>query len=269
MCVVCHETVRVPVRLMCFPCVKPARGPSCNSITRVCRMCARRYLELDKPVSERSREPKRCLTCSATVYTMTLDEDCAVELDYWMIRNDPFSGYGCPHVEKGCAFTGTQQDLETHLHGFCPFRTVQCELCRTAYTSEHEEQHHAECPFRVICGLCEAAVVRHDLEHHMNLEHEHSKCEQCGAWIDQRVWQRHVTTQCPERRLPCPVCAVEVRVVEWTSHLANEEASLASEMGTCLAKLTQCTRTLQKIAQAKFTVLKDLGAQARDNQANV
>lgn len=168
-CLICHEPVRVPVQLTCFPCRQ--EPPSCHDICRVCLLCARLYLGLDKPHALRSSRVK-CLTCDAVACPPILDTGTSYRKDYLLMSRDRMD-YPCPYP---CGFRGSQMDLDRHLQD-CPYRIVQCPAsggdgrCNMTYRACEERKHWSECYFYVFCRVCGDYVDKDGYFYHMHRHH--------------------------------------------------------------------------------------------------
>lgn len=250
-CPICHDVARVPTRITCFPCVKPKRGPACNSLTRVCWTCARRFLELDRPKHQRSNESKRCLTCPAQVHTSLLDEEDALDVDYITMTRDDNIDYACPWNDA-CSFRGSQQALETHLLDACPSRPHTCPLCNEWMRCDQASQHVATCSACTTCVLCADRLPHIQVPQHMHDVHERTWCNQCCVWIPAVHMERHLAHECPQRLLTCPVCVTAVRAIEWVQHLATDEMNISRQMNHAMTRLQNCTQDLQRLHVAKL-----------------
>lgn len=213
-CSICHESVRVPVRLTCFPCdVKPGQ-PSCNSITRVCLCCAREYLQLNKKRGDRIAI-RKCLTCPATVQCAHLSSYNSYEKDFLIMSLDTRDDYQCPHE---CSFQGTQNNLNHHLHSECPRRIVFCKLCRAVYPAEDENAHAAVCPERFCCVKCNEHIPIYEQKAHYQDMHDMQKCRFCHELVESNGFSAHYEA-CPERPRDCPQCGRPVARCQLYDHM--------------------------------------------------
>lgn len=218
-CCICHEAVRVPVRFICFPCQRPPNQPSCNSITRVCLMCAREYLQLNKPRSQRTHS-RKCLTCPATVRCSHLNAFLAYEKDYLFMSFDTHSHYSCFYRHQGCEFQGTQNELDHHLQSDCLYRIISCSHCKMYYEARNTTHHLTECPQLFCCHLCGVYLSIKNKDEHLVTIHSLRRCPYCQEWIHLSNFPQHLQT-CPERPCECVQCHQMIERKEMYNHLVN------------------------------------------------
>lgn len=191
------------MRFTCFPCNNEPGRPSCNSITRVCLVCAREYLQLNKKRSERVHT-RKCITCPATVRCANLQAITSYEKDFFMMSHDYKEDYPCFYDKQGCSFQGTQNKLDHHIQSECIFRTISCRLCKVYYQAHLEEDHIISCRERFCCFHCEEFIpLREEREHY--LSHDLQKCHYCHQWISCSTFEQHCRN-CPECPRACIYC---------------------------------------------------------------
>lgn len=218
-CCICHENVRVPVRFTCFPCKNEPNHPSCNSITRVCLICAREYLQLNKKRSERIFY-RKCLTCPAIVKCSTLSALNSYEKDYFMMSHDSKDDYHCFYEHEGCCFVGAQNNLDHHIQTECSFRVISCRYCRVYYQAKNEETHILKCKERFQCLYCfEHVPLQEEKEHFLEC-HQQKKCPYCCRYTSSASFDQHLV-DCPERPRECPSCHEKVSKYQMYDHLVE------------------------------------------------
>lgn len=216
-CSICQDNARVPVRFTCFPC-RSEIGPSCNSISRVCLMCAREYLQLNKKRSERILY-RKCITCPVTVQCSKLKAIHSYEKDYFIMSHDQRKDYPCFHDRQGCIFKGTQNELDHHIQTECSFRIISCRLCKSYYQAQEEQQHVYSCPQRFCCFHCEEFIPLYEEKEHY-LSHDLKKCIYCHRWIATSLLEQHII-QCPECPRECIYCNKRVQKQQMYNHIAG------------------------------------------------
>lgn len=200
-CCICHDHVRVPVRFTCFPCKTQPGKPSCNSITRVCLLCAREYLQLNKKRSDRTTH-RKCLTCPAQVRCSTLCAINSYEKDFLMMTHDKREDYKCFHDD--CSFKGTQNGLDHHIQTECPYRIISCQYCKLYYQAMEETTHITTCPEYSCCFYCKKYIPKQEERRHYK-EHNLQNCRYCYKWVHNDVYIQHKNT-CPEKPYECVYC---------------------------------------------------------------
>lgn len=221
-CKICFEPCVIPVSFTCFPCSQSEMGmPSCNSMTRVCLSCARRYLELDRPRRQRSDE-KRCLFCRAVVNPRRLNALKSYTKDFLIMSMDPRTDYPCVH--PGCPFTGTQMELDHHVREDCPLRDCTCSGCH-AYIRFCDRDDHIRsgCPGYKKCRYCEERILivpRSSMDDHLVAHHQMERCSSCHMLVHTEYpgMQAHRSQYCPARILNCNLCGASVVASDMENH---------------------------------------------------
>lgn len=203
-CIICYQRVRVPVRFICFPCKHTHGRPTCNSMIRVCLMCAREYLQLTKYRYERDNQ-RKCLTCPAKTVLYRLNATNAYEKDFLMMRNDSCADYSCFNSEKGCNFHGTQNQLDNHNQNDCEYRIVLCLHCRLTYQFNEKEEHYLICEGKKTCDHCEKRIVKSDYLYHLKNDHNMTTCYYCDLSILVSELSHHLEN-CLDRPYRCDEC---------------------------------------------------------------
>lgn len=255
-CLICHDPVRVPVQLTCFPCQRGDGGKSCNDMTRICLECARTYLELDKPFFAR-RTCIKCLTCDATTNPYNLKTEDAYRKDYLFMSLDAKTDYQCFH----CAFSGSQSDLEKHVHSDCIYRYTVCNgrgdegRCCLPYRVCDRKEHQSKCPFFTFCTQCEDYVPKDEYSSHIQIQHSHRQCLYCQASfpIDSEEWCTHVV-ECEWRPILCKLCTN--RPVRRKEYLAHLQSHIQHE-SRCLQELTRHMAERQHRIQMAINLLQN------------
>lgn len=216
-CPICLEKVRLPVRLRCFPCSQDTIKRHCFSIVRFCLLCARRFLELHKPILERSRVLK-CLYCTSTCDLTTIDITKAYERDYLLFSIDIQTLHRCPW----CPFQGTQEKLDDHIRKECPETETYCFSCKQFF-KEYDIEHKIKCPLYIYCRICEDYVKETYESVHMKNVHQKVYCGCCHTWND-RVEDHSI--RCPNRSVKCTFCKKSIffscRQQHWTMHMKEQ-----------------------------------------------
>jgi hypothetical protein len=254
-CLICQEDVRVPVELTCFRCPKqnngsnPNIGPSCNDFIRVCMMCARDYLELNKVPRERKGSCK-CLICNTRVNPQNLSgAGSCYKKDYCYMRLDSRTNYPCFHSEKGCEFTGTQQQLDNHIQYDCQYRMTSCP-CGTLYRVCDKEKHRASCHHYRLCPDCETYVLNIDFRNHLRDNHSKEICphEGCGKIISRDSFNVH-KDKCLHRIVKCPRCLGPVPAVVYSTHIGNHIRACQQNISGFMEEIDKATAEMSKLIE--------------------
>lgn len=215
LCQICHEGVKVPVYFTCFPCGSHNRhGIQCNSIGRVCLLCAREYLQLNRPSHERIHT-RKCLTCNAVVNLTHLKALNAYKKDYMLMSLDHRKTIPCFHTE--CSFQGTQNELERHQRDECHFRFVRCQHCHVNFQLSTLEDHKKTCRGCVVCDICLRYIVKSHFDDHLLNVHQRVKCCDCKAIIETKDIDNH-RSECPMRKVQCCICRTGVCFGDMKNH---------------------------------------------------
>lgn len=134
-------------------------------------VCARQYLEMDKPHALRHMRLK-CLTCDVTINPQWLSNKC-YRKDYLLMSLDNKNDYKCVYNEMGCNFKGSQMELDRHLKNTCYYRIIKCEgsngdgRCGLSYRICDKQKHQSECYFYIYCKRCNEYIERDIYNYHM------------------------------------------------------------------------------------------------------
>ena len=233
-CIICHDPVRVPVKLVAgFSCeTKRGRGRKykpCNSVVRACVTCARAYFQLHLPPHQRDTK-KKCVFCPATINLQTLhNADMCYEKDDMLMSIDDRKDYPCLHNVSGCSFKGSQCGIDDHLQNECNFRKMWCS-CGVLYIAGEAQTHYESCTHhtRCIMGGC-TTYVRHELMSD-HLKHEHGVIQCCHMDCQELLlvadYEDHIQRTCLSRRVTCEDCNKSIRATCYKNHLlqhVNEE----------------------------------------------
>jgi len=225
-CRICFEPPVIPVYFVCFPCDASRVGPSCNSITRVCLTCARRYLELDVPKKQRCTE-KRCLHCQTVVNPRLLNAFSAYKKDYLLMTMDS-RVYDCIH--DGCDFVGTQIENDHHIRSDCPHRLMYCHGCRGHCKANRMDLHiQKECQGYANCPHCQERILQKMMNQHMCDAHKLRCCHSCQRWMDESRLDFHAQEECPFRFVKCTYCNVFIMSFDLCNHYRLELEWITSE----------------------------------------
>lgn len=204
-CVICHDVVQVPTRLLC-----PAgQGPdSCRTIA--CLRCLRNYLNLSKPPNYRG--VAKCLICHAEIA-------CGAEIchkiyrvvdDIFDIMDEAVSTYKpafkCRTCGKQCT---SQQNLWRHFRDECPDSTTCCKHpgCNKWGLRKFIEGEHAEDHIVIHCNLCHRSFGKRQILNHLREEREiylkkQRDVEYSLGWISEKMAE---LSPSPALLLPTPV----------------------------------------------------------------
>lgn len=247
-CYICHEDIRVPVRFTCFPCKNEPGQPSCNSITRVCLLCAREYLQLNKKRSERTFS-RKCLTCPATVRCSELCAINSYEKDFFMMSHDPKNNYPCFYETDGCDFQGSQNNLDHHIQSECRFRIISCRYCWAYYPATNEKTHVSQCPNYFQCLYCaEHVPVSEEKEHFLKI-HKQRQCAYCQRYIGSHEYDKHAC-ECPERPHECVSCHLPIPRRRMYDHLIEDIVS-------CEQTIRHHTNAISVLSDKMSRILKE------------
>lgn len=202
-CTVCHERLVLPVKIL-FPC------NSCSM--RCCLMCAKSYLMLDKPFSERKRsgtgQTVKCLLCDQRVDVASgkPNDERLMEQDVFLMKVLDAIYEGeivlCPYCKSYEA--KSQGELLRHVSDSCPMAHTTCSWCKNPVKRESLLQHVSTCPAAEKCSWC----------HHVITAKQHRPA--------------HIS-RCPKRRVRCIVCEQTIRITDIAEHLkGHNEDILAS-----------------------------------------
>lgn len=221
-CLICHDDVRVPVsfKQKCFPCPVQRGKPGCHSTLRVCLLCARQYLELNKPFRQRKASLK-CLLCPTVGNPQKLKgaNDAYIK-DYMYMSIDLRSDYACFHSTSGCAFKGTQNELDRHIQNECQYRMTTCQ-CNALYRVVDAQEHFASCAFYHKCPVCATYVLWDGYHAHLSSAHQLVACRHvgCDKLMSLAAQESHMARECPYRSLRCDLCSNLKRVCDYKDHL--------------------------------------------------
>lgn len=252
-CPICIEKVRVPVRFKCFPCKAEKGEATCNDTTLVCVMCARNYLELNKPASQRVCS-RKCLLCPATVDPRTLrGADNFYAKDYVYMSMDERADYPCFHAEKGCDVVGTQNDIDRHTRKECLYRMTSC-LCGCMYRVVEEKQHFASCSHYSSCRVCGEYIAFNKLHDHLREKHHKVLCRHigCNKLLACDALEAHMKEWCLHRSMSCPRCRIMSTALTYSNHVLQHVMDdkkhierLISQTSMTMKHMTMSIATLQ------------------------
>ena len=220
-CLICHDDVRVPVFFTCFPCPRVRGKPGCHSTRRVCLLCARAYLDLNKPISQR-RACVKCILCSTKAYPKKIHKaEDAYEKDFMYMSIDKRADYECFHANQGCRFQGTQNELDRHIQTQCVYRMTSCR-CGVLYRVVDGPSHFVACPYFTPCPLCEQTVSNGVFDEHLLSEHHKVICRHVGCTdlLDPAYKEAHENAECRYRGIVCDCCSELKRVCDMPDHLS-------------------------------------------------
>lgn len=226
-CLICHESVKIPVRFRCFSCCGGSdKETDCYSIVRVCMHCADGYLELHTVQSKRART-RKCLLCDAVAHPRNIRAATeAYEKDFLIMSLDP-RPHACP---RGCSFVGIQCDLNRHMNEKCPLRMIQCPLQGCGWYQWGEEAaHRYDCVAYTPCTMCTSAVPKDEFEEHLKTNHQIVKCRYCTNMFKEDNVAQHGEI-CIHRPIDCPVCESRMQICIMDAHLMNHIRTLRNRM---------------------------------------
>jgi hypothetical protein len=215
-CPICFDLLKIPVKFIAFKCPSEIGHPTCNSITRVCLLCAREYLQLNKPRNQRDFL-KRCILCPTFVQLNTLNAQNSYEKDFRMMAMDTKKDYECVHVTKGCEFKGNQNELDRHLQHSCLFRKLFCDGCQQFYIANQENLHFESCIGYKSCKYCSKFFKINHFNQHLENNHSKRCCDLCDNYFDINQTDLHLQI-CPEKYVKCKECSLFFQNKDLVSH---------------------------------------------------
>jgi hypothetical protein len=244
-CVICREELFIPVEMTCFQCYKKNQV-SCSSFCRVCRKCAHRYLQLDRPLEHRDLL-KRCLYCQALSSSADLSADTAYRKDYLLIGADSSTGHSCPYCSE---FSGTQLAIDQHLDTHCPEMMILCACGRTKARRELEA-HFTECSHRQLCSLCSVYLLESEKEEHMMHVHHYMKCTLCEAYVAYQGMTAHIMDECPFRMVHCEYCHGAVQHRRLPAHMEDHENEFHAMFTRLMRDITTALREFNRFRRVR------------------
>lgn len=248
------ESIRIPVRLVCFPCGQDRTRPTCYSMQRVCLTCARQYLQLDVPAERRNTSIK-CLFCTETCCPRELYAEIAYEKDFFFMSLDSRSDYRCP-LRGDCLFVGTHQQLDVHVHTECSYRKIFCVHCMD-YFMDCDREHKFACRGLEICRYCHVFFPTTEMEKHLSQIHHFKYCSFCKDVISTEDTCHE--SSCPYRYVTCLYCQSKMRYVMYPKHRQEEISETKKEM-TRLEEHTQRLKDIITIMESKEIMINSLDA---------
>lgn len=245
-CPICLDPARVPVRFTCFPCVRDMSRPSCNSITRVCLMCAREYLQLNQPRHERDAT-RKCLICNATCSPSMLNATSAYEKDYLIMSLDTIQRFSC----SKCPFEGTHHELDHHYCTTCPERYEHCRTCRRSFQAS-DQGHKMRCPEYIECSECREYIHIGIMYDHYLVDHQMEYCAYCTDWY--KVETNH-PVHCPKRFVECLECHKFVRYCNRQNHIRNHFIQYQERCKEILIEQKELEDKLSKLVDSHISSL--------------
>ena len=230
-CPICLDVLKIPVKFTAFKCPQKIGSPNCHSITRVCLSCARDYLQLNTPRSQRDLR-KKCLLCPSSVELKTLNAYNSYEKDFRMMAMDIKNDYECVHVSHGCHFQGTQNELDRHLQHECLFRYIFCDCCRQSYIAHDKKKHIETCIGYTSCQYCYEILKKEYMDQHIYQKHMKCICYTCLDHFDICVIDSHMKI-CPEKYLKCEECQLNVKNKDIKSHYEKHIQTYQEKIMKC------------------------------------
>ena len=210
-CVVCQDTVNIPVMLTCFPCYRK-NNIHCHTFHRYCLKCVFDYLSFHVSCNERKEEVK-CLFCNEKCRPPKLRFETSVEYDFLSLQNNPNLYQGrCPFCMK------KEENIYQHLKE-CPYFYEQCD-CGHVTLRQLKRFHNIHCDHFKTCFVCHERV--HNLEYNDHLyEHDYVQCLACQKHVKSGELLLHRMHQCENRRIKCICCKSLVPFKNLERHLLN------------------------------------------------
>jgi len=241
-CIICQDSVFIPVELCCFSCFQKD-SVHCNTLTRICLVCAHSFLQLDRSSTLRDFF-KKCIFCDASCAIHNLRIANAYRKDFMLMSFDNRRNYKCPYCKR---FRGTQIRIANHLQTMCPCFYMDCE-CGVSLQRRDFWFHYHSCPYHRMCSICMTYISIHDFDQHQIDVHEYYKCISCNEYVHIDKTEEHLASICPQRLVNCPVCDTRVNASIMNDHLNKHEADLIKESQELHARLLECTQLLYKIS---------------------
>lgn len=167
-CPICFEIVRIPCRLMCFPCVRELdQRKKCDYV--ICLQCLQQYFKLNLQPSDRKTVAK-CLICKNNVIlSMITKEDESYCVDESMMDNisvDAEMGGIIFKCQCGGFESSNQRLLWYHLIGkdckICPLSWIECKWCLRRVQYKFLQEHQLQCEKAPVCYWCKKYKFKSD-----------------------------------------------------------------------------------------------------------
>ena len=192
-CIICHDTVQIPVKLK-FPCFTKPINP-CSAM--MCLKCARDWLKLN----DKTKSTPNCLICHNTQITGKINAKNTYEINYDLMKVIDSLNIKDANICRRCdTDCGSQFGLHRHYRGELR-DSDQFEPCPYSHTS-------------CIYG-CGVVIVRKDFENHKKICRKLPRC----FWCQERLNNEHSQDTCPQRKIRCSTCKYDIPYVELDDHL--------------------------------------------------
>jgi len=193
-CIICHDSIQVPTRLLCSHGTTNDQGPdSCRTLA--CIRCIWQYLELEKPPNY--RKSAKCLICHKEIASgKEINHSCyRVVDDIFDIADDAVqplkNAFRCRSCKKVC---DGNQSLWRHFREECPYSTIQCQYpncykwgLRSFILGLHAEDHSI-----IQCQLCSKSFGKRQFKDHLLSEmntwtKKLDECQRSIKWIEEKM----------------------------------------------------------------------------------
>lgn len=222
-CIICYETVLLPVQMICFSCHSDT-DIHCNTFCRICLRCAKKFLQLDLSWTEREFY-KKCFFCAGTVVIYNLMEKDAFQFDYTWMQLDNDSLHNCPFCHQP---NFSHIGLLRHLK-ICDQYTVTCE-CGITLERKDFLFHYAGCPYYEFCSSCSRYLIKTEMDKHQLDLHFNIKCFMCKQYYQSDMMENHLKSYCSHRLLRCHLCNQMVRFYQMETHWNMHEEKILKEI---------------------------------------
>jgi len=154
-CSICHQILKIPVRLTCFNTNNETH--MCTEYNKICYKCAKIFLKLNSKLTE--EDIVRCPFCNR-------DDTKIILKNYfgsYFVKDHSLMNFLTilaekdiiPEVECDCGLNFKNQGLlEMHIDNDCPEASYKCE-CGRYVLRKKKDDHKSECYLNFnICPIC-------------------------------------------------------------------------------------------------------------------
>lgn len=178
-CPVCLDILVNPVTIECSTRSTAYNAKKCECI--VCKKCAQKLWE----TSQNSTNPK-CMNCSKSWFGDYQANVFLTNIVDQMKRP-------CPNKSKGCAFTGTKDELDKH---WCLHESTSCPNsnlgCKHVFLRKDVLSHAMECEY-FPCRARYGGAGCQKLAKCKNIKHHHSVCDYASSKVlKDTIYNLHV-----------------------------------------------------------------------------
>ena len=233
MCMICHHVVREAHQVEC-----------CGKV--FCKAC----------ITEVNRRMGRCPNCRKSSPKIFSDLRSSRDVKRLKVT--------CENEDKGCDWSGSMEDYETHSKHDCRFIEVQCPNgCGEKVIKGSLDEHlSSQCPKRMeACTVCHQSIAHEDVLSHADVcPKVEIECTNSGCNV--KVFREHLAVHqnvCPKQVIDCPYieagCCVCILREDRQKHLQEyleQHAMIASGKVKALTNmLTHVRKELTKSSESR------------------